>query len=216
MNFRGLVSGAASSSRESIDNIIKDMRTGTPGIGVYRDGNTNFHLGYAQVPSKNWTVVVSVDEKEILEGLNLLKITMIIIIVLSLIASIIIPYAISRKIIRGIIEISNRTKNLADFNLSLQMDKRLLNRNDELGTMGRSIQSLIANLKNFAHHIQSSSQSVAASSQELAAISEESLASSTSVATEEQMASMEEVTASTESLARLADELQELIQDIKL
>ena len=33
---------------------------------------------------------------------------------------------------------------------------------------------------------------------------------------EEQMASMEEVTASTESLARLADELQELIQDIKL
>lgn len=200
MNFRGLVSGASSNSREAINNMIENMNTGSPGITVYEDGNTLFHLAYAQVPSKDWTVVVSVDEKEILEGLNLLKITMIIIITLALIASIIIPYAITRKIAKGIMEMSNRTKNLADFNLTFHMDNRILNRNDELGTMAKSIQSLINNLKGFAHNIQSSSQSVAASSEELAAITEESLASSTSVA---------------ESAANISERSQVQLEEIK-
>ena len=222
INFKGLLGNLPVSSTESLNNIIAGMESGQSGIGTYKDHNTTIHLGYAQVPSKGWTVVVNVDEKEVLQDLNTLKVTMVIILIISLIASIIIPYSISRKIVKGIIDMSNRTKTLSDFNLTFIMDENILNRNDEIGTMGRSIQTLIDSLKDFAHNVQSASQSVAASSEELAAITEESLASSTSVAdsagdiAERSQLQLQEIQGVSAAIADVSNEFSRVLNETKL
>src|SRR5690606_1837425 len=94
--------------------------------------------------------------------------------VLALIAS----YFMNRRITKKIVDISNKTRNLAELDLSFTLDERVLNREDELGVMAKSIQRVIDSIKNFAHETQQSSQAVAASSEELVAITEETAATS--------------------------------------
>ena len=71
---------------------------------------------------------------------------------------------------------------MSELDLSFTLDEKILNRDDELGVMARSIQRVIDSIKNFAYETQESSQAVAASSEELVAITEETNATSTAIA----------------------------------
>lgn len=101
---------------------------------------------------------------------------------ISLVFALVASYFVNRKITNRIIDISNKTRYLSELDLSFTLDEKILNRDDELGVMARSIQRVIDSIKNFAYETQESSQAVAASSEELVAITEETNATSTAIA----------------------------------
>jgi methyl-accepting chemotaxis protein len=182
LNFRNFKAMISPNSVNEFEKIAVAIENKEIGHGKYNINGETIHIGYAPVPSKGWTAVISITESEILKRLDILRNTMFIIILISLIVGLILPYIISRGIIKRVTDISNKTKHLSELDLSFTIDDATLNRNDELGVMAQSIQTVIDSIKEFAHNVQRSSESVAASSEELAAITEESSAASTSVA----------------------------------
>lgn len=182
INFNSLSSRVSSNSKSDVEKITQDIINKKNGVGHYEENGEIIHLSYAPVPSKGWTIIVNITENEILQDLNSFKKALIIIIGLSLIIGLASFYFINRGITNRIIDMSNKTKILSDLDLTFTINEKTLNREDELGIMAKSIQSVIDSIKGFAIETKDTSESLAASSQELAAITEESSAASTSIA----------------------------------
>lgn len=181
-NLRDLIGKVDKGSKEQIDNILQEIRAKKVGINWYEQNGEKIYIGYAPIPSKGWTVLVHITEKEILSELNRLNTFFPAISVLALVFGILISYLISKKISNRIVNISNQTTSLSELDLSFSIDEKITNRKDEIGIMAKSIQLVINSIKSFAHEIQISSHSLSSSSISLAAITQESYASSNSVA----------------------------------
>ena len=182
INFSSLANRVSEKSRSGVEKIVEDIRNRRNGVGQYRENGKIIHLSYAPVPSKGWTIIINITEDEILKDLNSLKNALIIIVSITLTIGLSISYLINRGITNRIIDISNKTKHLSELDLTFTINEKSLNREDELGIMAKSIQSVIDSIKGFAIETKDSSQSLAASSQELTATTEESYAASTSIA----------------------------------
>lgn len=183
INFSNLVENVDESSKSKIDHILKEIRAKNVGVEMYEQEGEKIYIGYAPILSKGWTVIVHITEKEILSELDKLNNSLLVIGILALALSIISSYFISKKISDKIVDISNQTTLLAKLDLSSSIDEKIQNSPNEIGIMGRSIQSIIESMKSFAHEIQTSSYSLASSSVKLADITQESYAASNSVAT---------------------------------
>ena len=183
INFSNLVENVDESSKSKIDHILKEIRAKNVGVEMYEQEGEKIYIGYAPILSKGWTVIVHITEKEILSELDKLNNSLLVIGILALALSIISSYFISKKISDKIVDISNQTTLLAKLDLSSSIDEKIQNSPNEIGIMGRSIQSIIDSMKSFAHEIQTSSYSLASSSVKLDDITQESYAASNSVAT---------------------------------
>lgn len=97
------------------------------------------------------------------------------------IISIIVTFFIGNSISRPIIAAVTISEKIADLDITENISENYLNREDEIGTLSRSFQSIIDNLREIIHEISESSQQVAAVSEELTATTEESSASAEEV-----------------------------------
>lgn len=221
-NLKSLESLISSNSKKGFEKIIDDIEHHHAGQGKYEKDGEIIHIGYAPIALKGWTLIANITEREILSGLDALKRMMILIIIISLVVGLIIPYITSRKIIKRVIDISNKTKHLSELDLTFTIDDASLNRDDELGTMARSIQTVIDSIRSFAHNVAASSQSVASSSEELAAITEESSAASTSVATaagaiaEKSQLQLSEIQGVAYAISSVVDQFDFVLEETKL
>ena len=181
INFHSLMDRVASNSQSSIENLFESISNKDSGITSYKLDKEIIHVGYAPIGSKGWSLIVNITEEDILSGLSSLKQTLLSIGAVSLVIGIILSYLSSKRITDRIIDISKKTRDLSNLDLSFTIDDKILERKDELGLMGQSIQRVIDSIKTFALETQESSESLAASSEELAAITEESSAASISI-----------------------------------
>lgn len=181
INFRDLIGQVDKGSEEQINNILQEIKEKNVGIDWYEQNGEKIYIGHAPVPSKGWTVLVHITEKEILSGLDRLNTSLPIIVTLGLIFGIVFSYFISKKLSKRIVSISHQTASLAELDLSFSIDEKVRNREDEIGIMAKSIQSVINSIKSFAFEIQTSSHSLFSSSIQLAAITQESYASSNAI-----------------------------------
>lgn len=182
INFTSLINRVSEGSMEEVNRIIENVLNKVPGTGKFEELGVMKHIGYAPILSKGWTIVVTIDESDILSSIKTMETSILLISSIALVLALIASYFMNRRITKKIVDISNKTRNLAELDLSFTLDERVLNREDELGVMAKSIQRVIDSIKNFAHETQQSSQAVAASSEELVAITEETAATSTAIA----------------------------------
>lgn len=182
INFTSLLNRVSENSKEEVKRIIDDVLNKIPGTGQFKELGEMRHIGYAPILSKEWTIVVTISEKDILRNLKSLQISILLFNSVSLVFALIAAYFINRKITKRITDISDKTRNLAQLDLRFTLDEKILNRNDELGVIAKSIQRVIDSIKNFAYETQKSSHIVASSSEELVAITEETTATSSSIA----------------------------------
>lgn len=183
INFSGLKERVASQFVEDVKAIEERIRSGETGIGKYmEEGNGIIHIGFAPIKSKNWTLVVSIGEEEMLAGLNSLRNTLIYVIIAAIIIGILFSILFSRSITRPIGLITEHTNKLSMLDFREDIDEKLIMRRDELGKMANALQIIIDNMRSFAREVLDSSEQVAASSEELAAISEESTSAATNIA----------------------------------
>ncbi len=160
----------------------KNPKKSEAGIGKYYDNGKVQYLGFAPIKSKGWTLLIDIDQSEMLAGLDALKTTLFIAVFAAIIIGIVFSLILSKNLTKPIVQITERSYELAQLDLSEDMNENLTKRKDELGVLANSIQTVIENMRDFALEIQESSHQVAAASQELSAIAEESTAAATHIA----------------------------------
>ena len=89
-------------------------------------------------------------------------------------------YLLSNAISKPIIQGSNFAKQIAGLDASDNLPDKLIKRNDEIGILANSLQSITNSLREFINTVGSSADQVATASQVLASTSEQS-----SIASEE-------------------------------
>lgn len=168
--------------RDGIIKMEKDIENQESGVINYYDKGKVQYLGYAPIKYKKWTLLLNIDESEMLAGLENLRFTLLLVASTALGIGIILSLAFSRNITKPIISSTQQAYKLSQLDFRNDIDEKLLKRQDELGSMGQSLQIVIENMRKFATEILESSHQVAAASEELAAITEESTAAATNIA----------------------------------
>ncbi|GMG95447.1 methyl-accepting chemotaxis protein [Tepidimicrobium xylanilyticum] len=221
VTFGGLKDRVSSSSVEEVATMEQMIKDGIPSIGKYEQDGKITHIGFSPISSKNWTLIVSIDEAEILKGLNSLKTTLITTMGLALAIGIIFSLTFGRSLAKPIAKITNYAVALSQLDFSLDIESKLIKRKDEIGKMAQSLQLITDNMRNFATEVLESSHQVASSSEELAAISEESTATATNIAeisgevAEASQAQLNEISNITSSIKEISNQVDQMAKETK-
>ena len=185
------------------------------GVGRYSFQGKNLFAGYAPIAGTNWIFVTAASQDELLSSIPELQRYIILITVLVLIAGIISTYLVSRSITRPIIGASNHSAQIANLDLTYVPPERALKRNDEIGVLANSLQSISNNLREIIGEVRNSSEQVAAASEEMTATAQQSASSAEQVAktVEEIARSASEQALSTEEGSAKAAKLGENIEE---
>lgn len=196
-------------------NLSERMTSGESGNQIYTnpDGSKSSLIFAPIEGTLNWSIAVKISVAELYSKSNaVLKIIVLLILIIILI-TIGAIYFLSNSISKPIITGSNFARMIADLDTSKNLPNDLINRNDELGILSNSLQSITDNLRNFIGTVGESADQVALSSETLSNTSEQS-----SLASEEVARSIEQIAegateqaTNTEEGSRKTDELNDII-----
>ncbi len=129
----------------------------------------------------SWSFISEVPYKNILSGFYAMFRILLMLAAAAVILIIVIIAIFLRKVaVKPLSLAAAHVNEIASYNINRDVSNAFLKRKDEIGHLGRAIQSIEDSLRTLIHQISSSAEQVAASSQELTAISEQ-----TSTAAEE-------------------------------
>ncbi len=170
------------------------MIKGEKGIAYYNFNNRDIVTAFCPVDGTDgWTVSVAVEEREFLHGINRLRIIITIITIIFLILGAILAYVIGSGITKPVIIAVDHANIMARLDLSRDVPEMLINRNDEIGMLGKAFHALSEEIRKTIAEIIKSSQLVASSSDQ---ISKDNL--NLSQRTSEQASAIEEIAATIE------------------
>ncbi len=186
-----------------IGTVAKEMLKNEAGDGHYWDKEgRELATYYAKIPtSPGWVLAVSIEKREIDSTTSRLLTLLNFALAVGVVIAIILSLLIARSIVKPIGLVVHAMGMIGEGDLSLKgLDQRqkdkMLERGDELGTLGRSIRDLVGNLSGIVGDIRTASGQVQVGSAQLS-----ETAQSLSQGSNEQAASIEELSASVEELA---------------
>ncbi|PWD98937.1 HAMP domain-containing methyl-accepting chemotaxis protein [Marinilabilia rubra] len=133
--------------------------------------------------------------KETVEALNSSNAVVIIGLVIALILGIILAYFISQIITKGINKGVSFAEDVANGDLTIEIEDEFLNQKDEIGQLARALQHMVGQLRDIIGDINSSSDNITSASQEMSSTSQQM-----SQGASEQASSAEEVSSSMEEM----------------
>lgn len=169
-----LVEVESDQSLRSLANLFEKILAEGDGVEHYTFEGNNLFAGYAPIEGTEWSIVITAGEDEVLQAIPVMVRNIIIIIVVILAISIVIAYFIGNSIVKPILKIRDKAEVLADLNITEDLDPKLLNSKDEIGSLAKSLQSITDSLRSVINDISRSSEHVAASSEELTATAQQS------------------------------------------
>ena len=116
-------------------------------------------------------------------------------IIFVLLSLLIVYYIINRKIIRSILKSSDLLKDVSEGNLLITVEKEMLERKDEVGTLGKSLDLMIRQLNTIVRDVISASNQIGSGSRQLSNSSQD-----LSTGASQQAASAEEISSSMEEM----------------
>lgn len=162
--------------KHNLQSLGQKIRTTDYGTEIYKDdnGNDNF-LIYSKVEnSPNWTLGIIVPVNQIrAESDNVLR-TIVLLTAIIIILTLGVFYIISGTITKPIIEGTYYAEQIANLDVSADIPSHILDRKDEIGNLGMSLESIITNLRDFITTVDSSSNQVLNSSKLLSQTSKQS------------------------------------------
>ncbi|QUH19625.1 methyl-accepting chemotaxis protein [Alkaliphilus sp. B6464] len=201
---------------EGLEEIAQRMAAGETGSQIYKDadGQRNFLIFSPIGATPGWSLAIKIPVDQIRQASDSILNTIIILTSIVIAITLVVFYIISGSISRPIVESANYANQIANLDASKNVPDKLLARNDEVGTLAQSLQSIVEKLRDFIGTVGDSADQVSISSQILANTSEQSSASSEEVArTIEQIAEgATEQAENTEEGVRKTDELGEIIE----
>ncbi len=160
-------------SLQSLADIESKMIKGETGIGEYNYKGANKYIGYAPVEGTGWSIGVVISKGEILSELDLLKISVILSSIVSMLIGFFIVYIISNNITKGIKSTSKHLQLLSKGNLCEEISDKYLKQNDEVGQMTKSMKLMQESLRKIIIKVKESSSSINIQSENLSSVSEE-------------------------------------------
>ncbi|TCT12988.1 methyl-accepting chemotaxis sensory transducer with Cache sensor [Natranaerovirga pectinivora] len=195
-------------------NEFEKMVSEKNGISEYSFEDQDVYIGFTEIEGSRWIMVIAANQNEVLNQLPVLQRNIILISIIILIVSIIICIVIGNSITKPIVGVTKYAQKIADLDISEAITENIVNRKDEIGTLGKAFQSVTNNLSDFIKQVVENAQQLAAASQELTATSQQSAESAEEVAkTIEEIADgASEQAKDTEKGADSISELGELIE----
>jgi methyl-accepting chemotaxis protein len=203
-------------SLKKMSELFKIMIKGDKGTGNYEYKGVVKYSGFAPVLGTNWMLAVSLPETEMLEGINILKSTIIISIIVFLLLCISIAIWISGLISKPIINITGTLDKLAAGDFTVAISKNYLNNKDETGKLARALNSMQASVRELIKGVEDEMLEVSkgAMIQELNVSDLLKEIEEVSATTEELAAGMEETAAASEEINATAAEIDEAVETI--
>jgi len=130
-------------------------------------------LGVVKLGDTNAGLIIKVDNSEIYYGIGKLIERIFIIAAIIILASVFVILFMRRSITTPLFAVMKKSEEIANYNISEDIEDKYLNRKDELGQIAQSIQNVILNLRGLLGDVSETSQMVAASSEELTATAEQ-------------------------------------------
>ena len=167
----------------SLVEIEKKMVAGESGAGEYSYNGKYKYVGYAPIKSTGWSVAIAIESKEILHQLDTLSIYITVAALIFLVLGSAIVWIFSGSFTKIIKDSLLYIKNIAGGDLTFDVSKKDLQREDELGEMARSIEEMKLSITSMISEIKDSSDNIDAQSENLSAVSQEMASSSEDVST---------------------------------
>ena len=195
---------------QQLRDIAQKMAAGEEGTSFYSLNGTEKMLAYAPIELAGWSVAMGADINDVLSPLDAIRNSSLLIGLIAVIIGLAIAYFIARYIAKPIYAATQQAELIAEGNLNKEMDDKIKERNDELGTLAQAISKMTANLKSVITEMADIASDLSSSSEELSASSEEISASADQVGSaiqevasgaEEQTAQIEETSSSVDNLA---------------
>ena len=158
----------------SISNIFKKIIKEKNGVSTYNYNGKDLYAGYAEIKGSDWIFVITANQDEVLSAIPMLKNRIIIVVSIILLISILMSYIIGNSIVKPIIEMVRHSEKIAKLDISADIDKKYLEKKDEIGILSRALQSIAYGIREIVGDISNSSEQLAASSEELMATSQQS------------------------------------------
>lgn len=198
---------------------IKQGDSGFKQAEQYSDYFNNSVLGQGQVTNLgNQTVglVVEVDAAEVFAGVDNMRNTMILIIVIAAALIAIAAYFIAIGIAKPITYAAGFASTIANGDLTQEVEEKYLNKQDETGTLSKALETMRKDLKETISGIVTIADNLSSNSEELSASSEEIAASSQQVssAIQEVATGAEEQTAQVNDTQKTMNDLSTEIDDV--
>jgi Methyl-accepting chemotaxis protein len=196
--------------------IIKKITNGQTGNGHYIYNKVEKFVGYTPVPDTNWFLAVTVQKSDILSGLKSLKLTALLMALISLIIGMAVSFILSIIITRTIIALTHNVETIAQGDFSKEVPQSLLKIKDETGILARSVEKMQQSVKDVIQTVMNESNVVSdnVSVQENKMATLLSQIEEVSATTEELSAGMEETAASSEEMNTVTDEIEKAVESI--
>jgi len=203
-------------SLASLGELVKVMIKGEKGSGNYSYKGVVKYSGFAPVEGTNWILTASMSENEILEGINVLKGTIIILIIIFLLLCASIGIWVSGFISKPIVNITHSLDKMASGDFSVDIKKEYLNNKDETGRLARALNAMQIAVRELIKGVENEMMEVSkgAEIQELSVSDLRKELEEVSATTEELSAGMEETAASAEEMNATAVEIEHAIEKI--
>lgn len=159
---------------EELAKVEEKMINKETGVGTYKYLDDLEYMGYAPIQETDWSIGISVKYDEVIAGLNGTKNIIIIITLIFLIIAIGVSLVFAQTFAKIVIDTKEYIINLSKGNFTLEIDSKIISREDEFGDMVRAINKLkediskmICSIKEIANTIDKDTLSLSAVSQEL-------------------------------------------------
>ncbi len=159
---------------ESVAALFEKMIKEKSGIGNYSFQGKDLYAAYSPVSGTNWIIAITADKNEVLSAIPTLQKSIIIGVAIILLISIIIIYFTGNAIANPIIQVIKHSGEIAKLDITQDVPTTFMKKKDEIGDLGRAIQTLTNSLREAITEISNSSQQVAATSEELTASAQQS------------------------------------------
>ncbi|MEG0296282.1 MAG: methyl-accepting chemotaxis protein [Clostridium sp.] len=164
---------------KEIAEIESKMIKGEVGSGVYNYNGVKKVMSYAPVPGTDWSIGIMVEYQDILNRVSSIKFSAIFLTLISIVIGVGVIVAFANGLAKTINNITEKLNIISKGDFTVEIDKKLLEREDEIGRIGRAIEEVKKSIANMILSIKHIGNDIDNEAMSLSALSEE-LSSSTS------------------------------------
>lgn len=178
--------------------LADEMIKGKSGLGFYVFAGVDKGLAYAPIQVTGWSVAMTANSSDVLAPVIRLRNNSVLITFIAVFLGCIVAYFVASYIVNPIIRIRDLVQQVADGDLTVEID---IQSRDEIGQLGRALDIMTSNLRTLIGAINDATEQLNNSAQQLNANCEESAAGA-----EETAATMNQI----------ASTVQQVVSDIQV
>lgn len=191
--YNPIEKGKEDKNLASMGEFFRQATTSRKGNGTYEINGEKVYGSFAPIEGTNWLYIYTKSEKQILKSIPELTKRIVTRGAAIFITAIIFIIFIGYSICKPIEKIQAHSKHLSQLDISQDVSKDIINRRDEIGSLGKAFQDIIDNFKIVLTDIEHSSSDLNNSAAALLSLSNESTKMSNEVATTVEQVAMSAV-----------------------